>query len=149
MKEVEKCKVESSAYEWIGQFVTERRSLMNRRKRVGDRTEPCGTPLLIGLGRFRGRTSTTAEIERSERKLEIKEQKEGEKPKEGSLESKDLRQTLSKAFDMSSATEKVSPKRLREDDRESLRRDRRSPVERRLRNPYWRSDRRSEVERCF
>ncbi len=49
-KEVEKCKVESSAYEWIGQFVTERRSLMNKRKRVGDRTEPFGTPLLIGLG---------------------------------------------------------------------------------------------------
>ncbi len=49
LKEVEKWKVESSAYEWIGQFVTER-SLMNKRKRVGDRTEPCGTPLLIGLG---------------------------------------------------------------------------------------------------
>ncbi len=48
--EGEKCKVESSAYEWIGQFVTERRSLMNKKKRVGDRTEPCGTPLLIGLG---------------------------------------------------------------------------------------------------
>ncbi len=48
--EVEKCTVESSAYEWIGHFVTERRSLMNKRKRVGDRTEPCGTPLLIGLG---------------------------------------------------------------------------------------------------
>ncbi len=48
-KEVEKCKVESSAYEWIGQFVTER-SLMNKSKRVGDRTEPCGTPLLMSLG---------------------------------------------------------------------------------------------------
>ncbi len=49
-KEIEKCKVESSAYEWIGQYVTERRSLMNKRKRVGERTEPCGTPLFIGLG---------------------------------------------------------------------------------------------------
>ncbi len=48
--EVEKCKVESSAHEWIGQFVTERRSLMNKRKRGGDSAEPCGTPLLIGLG---------------------------------------------------------------------------------------------------
>ncbi len=48
-KEVEKCKVESSAYEWIGQFVTEERSLMKKRKGVGDRTETCGTPLLIGL----------------------------------------------------------------------------------------------------
>ncbi len=48
--EVEKCKVDSSAYEWTGQFVIERRSLMNKKKRVGDRTVPCGTPLLIGLG---------------------------------------------------------------------------------------------------
>ncbi len=50
LKEVEKCKVESAAYEWIGKFVTERRSLMNKRKRVGDRTEPSETLLLIGLG---------------------------------------------------------------------------------------------------
>ncbi len=49
-KEIEKCKVESSAYEWIGQFVIERKSLMNKRKRMGDRTEPCASPLLIGLG---------------------------------------------------------------------------------------------------
>ncbi len=48
-KKVEKFKVESSAYEWIGKFVEERGPLMNNRKRVGDRTEPCGTPLLIGL----------------------------------------------------------------------------------------------------
>ena len=45
-----KCKVESSAYEWIGHSVRLRRSLMNNGKRVDDRTEPCGTPLLIGLG---------------------------------------------------------------------------------------------------
>ncbi len=75
-KEIEKCKVESSAYEWIGQFIMERRSLTNNRKRVSDRTEPCRTPLLIGLGEDQ-RPSTTAEIERSERKLEIKEQREG------------------------------------------------------------------------
>ncbi len=49
-KEIEKCNVESSAYEWIGQFVTKGISLMNKRKRVGGRTEPCGTLLLIGLG---------------------------------------------------------------------------------------------------
>ncbi len=29
-KEIEKCKVESSAYEWIGQFDTHKRSLMNK-----------------------------------------------------------------------------------------------------------------------
>ncbi len=74
-KEVEKCKVESSAYEWRGKFVT-RRSIMNNRKRVGDRTEPCGTPLLIGLGEDQS-PSTTAERERPERKLDIKEQREG------------------------------------------------------------------------
>ncbi len=48
--EVEKCKVESSAYEWIGQLIMER-SLRNNRKREGDGTELCGTPLLIGLGK--------------------------------------------------------------------------------------------------
>ncbi len=48
-KEVEKCKVESSAYEWIEQLAMER-SLTNKRKRVGDRTGASGTPLLIGLG---------------------------------------------------------------------------------------------------
>ncbi len=39
---------------------------------------------------------------------------------------------------MSRATAKVSPKRLREDDQESVRKGRRSPVERCLRKPYWR-----------
>ncbi len=47
-QEVEQCKVKSSAYEWIGQFGMER-SPMNNRKRVGDRKEPCRTPLLISL----------------------------------------------------------------------------------------------------
>ncbi len=54
----------------------ERRSLMNSRKRVGDRTESRGTPLLIGI-REEQLPSTTAEIVRPERKLEIKEQREG------------------------------------------------------------------------
>ncbi len=44
------------------------------------------------------------------------------------MESKDLCQTLSKAFDMSKATAKVSPKQLKEDDQESVRKAR-SPVE--------------------
>ena len=51
-------------------------------------------------------------IERSERKLEIKVQREGWSPKEGSLEIKDLCQTPSNAFDMSKATAKVSQKSL-------------------------------------
>ena len=49
---------------------------MNNIKRVGDTTEPYGTPLLIGLGEEQW-LSTTAAIARLERKLEIKVQIEG------------------------------------------------------------------------
>ncbi len=49
---------------------------MNKRKRVGERTEPCGTPLFIVIG-VEQLPSSTAEMERSERKLEMKEQREG------------------------------------------------------------------------
>ena len=107
-KIVEECKVESSAYEWIGLDVTDRRSLMKMRKRVGDKTQPCGTPLLIDRG---GETdpSTTTDKDLSERKLSRSEQIEGEKPKEGSLESNDLCHTLSNALEMSRATTKDSP----------------------------------------
>ena len=48
---------------------------MNKRKRVGDRTEPCGTPEFIDLGEEQW-PSTTAAIVRPERKSEMKEQKE-------------------------------------------------------------------------
>ncbi len=56
---------------------------------------------------------------------------------------------LLKAFDMSKATAKVSPKQLREDNQESDRKARRSPVEHPLRNPYWRSEKRLENDRCL
>ncbi len=49
---------------------------MNKRKRVGESTEPCRTPIFIVLG-VEQWPSTTAEMERSERKLEMKEQREG------------------------------------------------------------------------
>ena len=49
---------------------------MKTRKRVGDSTDPCGTLLLIALGEEQW-PSTTAAIERLERKSEIKEQREG------------------------------------------------------------------------
>lgn len=49
LEKVELCRVESAAWEMIEQFVMER-SVMNNRKRVEERTEPFGTPLLIGLG---------------------------------------------------------------------------------------------------
>ena len=39
-KDMEECNVESSASECIWLFVEERRSLIKRRKSVGDRTEP-------------------------------------------------------------------------------------------------------------
>ncbi len=34
-KEVEKCKVESSAYEWIGQFVTEKKIIDEQKEESG------------------------------------------------------------------------------------------------------------------
>ena len=43
-------------------------------------TVPYGTPLLIGLGEEQW-LSTTVAIERSEKKIEMKEQSEGYKPK--------------------------------------------------------------------
>ena len=46
---------------------------MNNRKRVGDRTELCGIPPLIGLGEEQW-PSTIAISERLEIKLEAKEQ---------------------------------------------------------------------------
>ena len=46
----EECRVESSVYEWMGFYDTFKRSLMKIRKRVGDKTQPCGTPLLIDWG---------------------------------------------------------------------------------------------------
>ena len=52
------------------------------------------------------------------------------------MEIKALCQTLSKAFDMSKATAKVSPKSLNENDQDSDKRARTSPVERPLQKPY-------------
>ena len=73
---------------------------MNNRKRVGDRTEPYGIPLLICLGEEEG-PYTTAAIDWLERKLEIKVlQIEGYKPYEGSLESKDSCQTVNSFRDV-------------------------------------------------
>ena len=70
-------------------------------------------------------------------------------PKESSLEITNLCQTLSKAFDMSRAITKVSPKSLREDDHVLDKNERRSTVERLLRKPYWQSERRFLEVTCF
>ena len=56
----------------------------------------------------------------------MKLQREGQKPYEGSLKINALFRTLSKAFDMSMATAKVSPKSLKEDDQDSVKKARRS-----------------------
>src|SRR5678816_1551330 len=76
---------------------------MKSRNKVGDKTEPRGTPQLIRKEEEVA-SSIRAEMERSERKLDKSKQSEGENPKEGSLESSDACHTLSKALDMSSAT---------------------------------------------
>ena len=65
-KDMEECNVESSAYECIRLFVEERRSLIKRRKSVGDRMEPQITLLLVGKGGD-VEPSTIMEIEQSER----------------------------------------------------------------------------------
>ncbi len=121
---------------------------MNKRKRVGESTEQYGTQLFIVIG-VKQWPSTTAEMEQLERKLEMKERRERYNSWGGSLESKNLCQTLPKAFDMSKSTVEVSPKLLKEDDQELERKARRSPVEQPLRNPYRRSDRRLEADRSL
>ena len=55
----------ASSRELFTCFVRLRRSYMNNRKRVGDRTESCGTLLLIGLEEEQW-SSTTAAMVRKE-----------------------------------------------------------------------------------
>ena len=52
---------------------------MKSRKRTGERTEPCGTPLDT-LKVEEVAPSTTTDIKRSDRKLEIRLQRGGVKP---------------------------------------------------------------------
>ncbi len=51
--------------------------------------------------------------------------------------------------DMSKATAKVSPKQLREDDKEPVKKARESPVECLLRNQCWRPETRLEDGKCL
>src|SRR5678815_6061606 len=76
---------------------------MKSRNKAGDRTEPCGTPQLTGKEEEVA-PSTSADMERPERKLDKSKQREGGNPKEGSLESSDACHTRSKAFDTVSYT---------------------------------------------
>src|SRR5678815_5395059 len=91
---------------------------MKSRNKVGDRTEPCGTPQLTGREEEVA-PSTNADMERSERKLDKSKQREGGNPKEGRLESSDACQTRSKALDMSSDIMQDSPWSLRAEDHKS------------------------------
>ena len=86
--------------------------------------------------------STITEIERSERKLDMREQSEGGKLKEGSLDIRPRCQTLLKAFEISMPTTKDSTKSLKEEAKTFVMQERISPVDLALRKPYWWSDRR-------
>ena len=59
--------------------------------------------------------STIMETERSERKLNMREQSEGQKLKEGGLDIRPRCHTLSKAFEISRPTIKDSPLSLKEE----------------------------------
>ena len=76
--------MESSAYEWIELVVVERRSLIKRRKRVGDRTVPCGIPLLI-INDGDECPSTLTTIDRFDKKEENNLQILGVNPNDVSL----------------------------------------------------------------
>ena len=72
------CRFESSAKEWTSEAVAWRRSFIKRRNRVGERTEPWGTPLETGKD-AEVATSTTTDIKRLDKKLEMSLQKKGVK----------------------------------------------------------------------
>ena len=92
--------------------------ICGRTKVIDKKKEECwgqnGTLRYTAVDREGGdvELSTITEIERSERKLDMREQSEGEKPKEGSL---DIRPRCQKAFEISKPTTKDSPKSLKEE----------------------------------
>jgi hypothetical protein len=88
------------------------KSLIKSKKRVGEMTEPCGTPALIEEG-VEMAPSTQADMNRLDKKLDNHEINKGWMPKEGNLARRHLCQTLSKALLMSKATTLTSPKLLR------------------------------------
>ena len=73
--------------------------------------------------------STIMEIERSERKLDMREQSEGGKPKEGGLDIRPRCQTVSKAFEISRPTTKDSPTSIKEEAHTFIMQERMSPVD--------------------
>lgn len=64
------------------------KSLINKRTRVGERTEPCGTPRSLVSTKRRRNPSTTTEIalsEKEKKKLEVKSQMKRGLPEDGQL----------------------------------------------------------------
>ena len=81
---------------------------MKRRKRLRDRTDPCGTPLLI-INDGDECSSTRTTIDRFDKKEVINLQILGVKPNDGSLAISCVCHTLSKAFEISRAMATDSP----------------------------------------
>src|ERR1044072_3212269 len=108
---------------------------MKSKNKVGDKTEPGGTPQLTGKEEEVA-PSTSAELERSERKLDKSKQRERGNPKEGSLESSDSCHTRKKALDISRPTTQESPKSLRAEDHKSVRWESILPVDLDIRKTY-------------
>ena len=119
--------------------VVERRSLMKRRKSLGDRTEPCGTPLLI-IKDGDECPSTQTTIDRFDKKEVIDLNILGVNPIDGSLAISCLCHTLLKAFEISRAMATDSPYSLRDVAQVCETYARRSPHERDALKPYWWSE---------
>lgn len=83
LRDVEKWIDGSPTFEWIVLFVDDRISSTKRMRVVGERTGPWEMLLLIGKG-GEVNQSTMMEVDWPERKLDKKQQSEGENPKEGS-----------------------------------------------------------------
>jgi hypothetical protein len=114
---------------------------MKMRKSVGERMACWGTPKSV-LNISETVPSTTTAKERLVRKFFMIELKRGVIPKEGSFARRAGCHTLSKAFEISRAVMNVSPWLSSEESHVSVRRARRSAVERPRRKPYCESDKR-------
>ena len=81
---------------------------MKRRKRVGERTQPCGTPAFTSC-KEEVTPSTRTQKDLLYKKEEIRLQVLGGMPKDGSLDSNLSCHTLSKAFEISTEIAQDSP----------------------------------------
>ena len=118
------------------------------RKGGGDRTEPWVTLLLVGK-EGEVEPSIITEIQWLQKELAVREQSEGEKPKEWRLEIRPWYRALSKVFEIWRAITKDSPKSHREKDQTFIIQERISLVDLALRKPYWSWERRPWDWRCL